>query len=168
MSDNAESVGKFKFVSGVFENVPSDELRTMCDKAKQSNEALVMVIASKNTEKQTVSFATACSPEAVKLGANAGNIVREAAKAAGGNGGGRPDTAMAGGKDITKTQEAIEKAKGHLPCSGGRLRILRLASRCRLSHDTAGNSESGRRFYCHGDRLQRRYRLHKFASLWHP
>lgn len=111
MSDNAETVGKFKFVSGVFENIESDELRAMCDKAKQSNEALVMIIASKNTEKQTVAFATACSPEAVKLGANAGNIVREAAKAAGGNGGGRPDTAMAGGKDVSKTAEAIEKAK---------------------------------------------------------
>ena len=111
MSDSAETAGQFKFVSGVFENVPSEELRTMCDKAKQSDEAVVMIVASKNTEKQTVSFAVACTPSAVKLGANAGNIVREAAKTAGGNGGGRPDTAMAGGKDVTKTDDAIAKAK---------------------------------------------------------
>ena len=111
MSDKAEEIGSFKFVSGVFDNVQADELRSMCDNAKESNENLVMLIASKNTEKQTVSFAIACSKSAVSLGAHAGNIVREVAKVAGGSGGGKPDNAMAGGKDISKVADAVKKAK---------------------------------------------------------
>ena len=49
--------------------------------------------------------------DAVKAGAHAGNIVRTAAQVTGGNGGGRPNMAQAGGKDVTKVQEALEAAK---------------------------------------------------------
>ena len=45
--------------------------------------------------------------EAQKKGCHAGNIVRAAAKVAGGNGGGKPDFAMAGAKDLTKIDEAL-------------------------------------------------------------
>ena len=45
------------------------------------------------------------------MGANAGKIVKQVAIAAGGNGGGRPDIAMAGGKDASKLSFAIESAK---------------------------------------------------------
>ena len=48
--------------------------------------------------------------EAISNGAHAGNIVREVAQIAGGSGGGKPDSAMAGGKDISKIAEALEKA----------------------------------------------------------
>jgi len=43
---------------------------------------------------------------------NAGQIVKTAAQICGGNGGGRPDFAQAGGKDISKVDEAIEHIKG--------------------------------------------------------
>ena len=53
-------------------------------------------------------FACCCGKEARELhGANAGKIVKEVAKIAGGNGGGKPDIAMAGAKDVTKVDEAI-------------------------------------------------------------
>ncbi len=42
---------------------------------------------------------------------NAGNIVKEVAKLVGGNGGGRPDIASAGGKDLSKVDFALEKAE---------------------------------------------------------
>ncbi len=45
---------------------------------------------------------------------NAGKIVREAANICGGNGGGRPDFAQAGGKDINKVDEALDYIKGML------------------------------------------------------
>ncbi len=43
---------------------------------------------------------------------NAGKMVKEAAMICGGNGGGRPDFAQAGGKDITKLDQALEHIKG--------------------------------------------------------
>jgi len=43
-------------------------------------------------------------------GIHAGNIIKEAAKVAGGGGGGRPDMAQAGGKDVSKIDEALKQA----------------------------------------------------------
>ena len=47
------------------------------------------------------------TPEAVKKGVHAGNIIREVTKLAGGSGGGKPDMAQGGGKDASKLDEAI-------------------------------------------------------------
>ena len=88
----------------------ANALRTMLDSAKDDDS--VVMVAGKNSEKGTCSFACACGKNAVAKGAHAGNIVRETAKLAGGAGGGKPDSAMAGGKDITKISEALEAVKG--------------------------------------------------------
>lgn len=83
----------------------ANTLRTMLDSSKAADK--IIVVAGKNTEKGTCSFAASCGADAVKKGAHAGNIVREVAKIAGGAGGGKPDSAMAGGKDITKITDAL-------------------------------------------------------------
>ena len=49
----------------------------------------------------------AAGSEAVKLGAHAGNILKEISVIAGGKGGGRPDSAMSGGRDLDKIPEAL-------------------------------------------------------------
>ena len=87
----------------------ANALRTMLDSAKDDDS--VIVVAGKNSEKGTCSFACACGKNAVAKGAHAGNIVREVAKVAGGAGGGKPDSAMAGGKDITKLPDALNAVK---------------------------------------------------------
>ena len=87
----------------------ANALRTMLDSAKDDDS--VIVVAGKNSEKGTCSFACACGKNAVAKGAHAGNIVREVAKVAGGAGGGKPDSAMAGGKDITKIPDALNAVK---------------------------------------------------------
>ncbi len=86
-------------------------LRSMAETAKDSAPNTVAVIAGSNAEKGTCSFACACGKEAITKGAHAGNIVREVAKVAGGSGGGKPDMAMAGGKEIAKIDDALMSAK---------------------------------------------------------
>ncbi len=86
-------------------------LRSMAETARDSAPNTVAVIAGSNAEKGTASFACACGKDAIANGAHAGNIVREVAKIAGGSGGGKPDMAMAGGKDISKIDDALMSAK---------------------------------------------------------
>ena len=57
-----------------------------------------------------VVFVSKVTADLVKRGFHAGNLVREVAKVAGGGGGGRPDFAQAGGKDVGKLDEALTKA----------------------------------------------------------
>ncbi len=85
-------------------------LRSMAETARDSAPNTVAVIAGSNAEKGTASFACACGKDAIARGAHAGNIVREVAKIAGGSGGGKPDMAMAGGKDISKIDDALMSA----------------------------------------------------------
>ncbi len=85
-------------------------LRSMAETVRDSLSNGVAVIAGTNAEKGTCSFACACGKDAIARGAHAGNIVREVAKIAGGSGGGKPDMAMAGGKDPSKVDDALMKA----------------------------------------------------------
>jgi len=57
-----------------------------------------------------VAIAATCPKSAIDKGLKAGDWVKAAAQACGGAGGGRPDTAQAGGKDPSKTREALDAA----------------------------------------------------------
>jgi alanyl-tRNA synthetase len=83
----------------------------MVDSAKDKGDDIVVVFAGKQEAKGTCSFICYCGKEAIANGAHAGNIVREVATIAGGAGGGKPDTAMAGGKDIAKIADALNAAE---------------------------------------------------------
>ena len=56
-------------------------------------------------------FVVVAGADAVKAGAHAGNILREVAAVCGGKGGGRPDSAMGGGSDLSKIDAALAKAE---------------------------------------------------------
>ena len=103
-----KTVGKFKLLAARVEMRP-DQARGLCDTVKDKYSDAVAVFAAVADGK--LSFAVAAGPDAVKAGAHAGNILREVATVCGGKGGGRPDSAMGGGKDIDKVPEALAKAE---------------------------------------------------------
>lgn len=107
LMDSARQVGGVRLITAEVEVSNPGELRSMCDTARDNGADIVAVFAGVNKEKGTLNFACACGADAIKLGAHAGNIVRETAKIAGGSGGGKPDSAMAGAKDASKADEAI-------------------------------------------------------------
>ena len=91
------------------EDSNTDTLRAMCERARDMAPKSVTVLACTNDGK--VTFAASCGKEARELGANAGKIVKAVAQAAGGNGGGKPDLAMAGAKSPEKIEEALAIVK---------------------------------------------------------
>ena len=93
-------------VSTKLEDATADVLRTMGDGIKEKTPNMVAVLSSVNGEK--VNLLCVCGAEAVKKGAHAGKIIKEVAKIVGGGGGGRPDSATAGGKNPAKLEEALE------------------------------------------------------------
>ena len=107
LMDSARQVGGVRLITADVEVSNPGELRSMCDTARDNGADIVAVFAGVNKEKGTLNFACACGADAIKLGAHAGNIVRETAKIAGGSGGGKPDSAMAGAKDASKADEAL-------------------------------------------------------------
>lgn len=104
---SAVSTDKAIVITKVLNNMDVNSARTLCDTVKASKPNAVTVFAVVNGEKLT--FVASCGSEAVKNGCHAGNIIREVAKVTGGNGGGRPDSAMAGGKDTSKAEQALAK-----------------------------------------------------------
>ena len=106
---SAKEIGGFRFIAKAVSDITPDAARAMCDKIKSDFKNAVVVIAAVSGGR--VTFAAACGSQAVEMGAHAGSIVKKAAQAAGGNGGGRPDSAMAGGKDASKVQQALSAAE---------------------------------------------------------
>lgn len=82
-----------------------DALRAMGDDLKAKGDNVVALIAGVNGDK--ANLVAVCGKDAIAKGVKAGDLVREIAKLAGGGGGGRPDSAMAGAKDLSKLDNAI-------------------------------------------------------------
>lgn len=98
-----------RIICAAMTDVTGDMIKEMCGKILDVAPKAVIVLAGINDGKAT--FGCACGKEAREKGANAGKIVKAVAQIAGGNGGGKPDLAMAGAKDPTKVDEAIMQAK---------------------------------------------------------
>ena len=105
----AENINGINVITAKIDGMGADDLRTLGDSLKDKEPNLVLVLAGVNGDKATlVAMAT---KEAVAKGANAGKIIKEVAKTAGGGGGGKPDSAQAGAKDLSKLDEALALVK---------------------------------------------------------
>ena len=103
--DSAADVDGIKVITKIFRDCAPEMPRAICDEIKASHDNAVIVLAAEIGAKLT--FTAACGKEAVRRGAHAGNLAKVVAQATGGNGGGRPDSASSGGKDASKTAEAL-------------------------------------------------------------
>jgi alanyl-tRNA synthetase len=104
MLDSVKKVGKFNLLTAKIEARP-DEARGLCDSFKSKFTDGIIVLAAVCDGK--LNFVSAAGAEAVKSGAHCGNILKEVSAVCGGKGGGRPDSAMSGGKDLEKIEEAL-------------------------------------------------------------
>ena len=85
-----------------------DAVRQTIDNLKADNpDAVIRIAAVNDVARNLVWLRAARSADAVAAGANAGKIVGAAAQLTGGKGGGRPDSAMAGVKDLSKLSDAL-------------------------------------------------------------
>ncbi|MCC6167543.1 MAG: alanine--tRNA ligase, partial [Caldilineaceae bacterium] len=103
--DQAVQVNGIRVLAVPVEVADADGLRQMTDWLRDRLGSSVVVVGAVLNEKPQL--VAAVTPDLVKRGVHAGNLVRDAAKIMGGGGGGRPDMAQAGGKDASKLAEAL-------------------------------------------------------------
>ncbi len=105
------AVVEYKDCSLIATNIPGmdrNALRNLGDSLKDKHKNAFILLASVEDGKPIL-MATA-SDGAVKLGAHAGNLIKEIAPILGGGGGGKPQMAQAGGKDSAKLEEALKQS----------------------------------------------------------
>ncbi|MCK5762890.1 MAG: alanine--tRNA ligase, partial [Clostridiales bacterium] len=107
--DKKVDIDGISIISYGYKNVDLNIVREIGDKIKDHLNEYLIVLGSSQDDK--VIFVAMASEGAIKKGLHAGNIVREVAKLTGGNGGGRPNMAQAGGKDPSKMNIALEKVQ---------------------------------------------------------
>lgn len=103
--EGAETLKNIRVCTAKLNGTDAAGLRTMCDKVRDKAPDMVAVFAGVNGAKANI--AVAVGKDALRKGAHAGKIAKAVAQLAGGNGGGKPDFAMAGAKDLTKLDFAL-------------------------------------------------------------
>ncbi len=107
--EKAPLVSGVKFIEKRIPGADADILKTACDYWKTLKVPFAAFLVADSDGK--VSAVIAASEELVKKGFHSGKLVKEVAASLDGNGGGRPDFAVGGGKSVEKIQAAL--ALGH-------------------------------------------------------
>ena len=109
LMSGAKTVGKLHVAAVNVGGVTADWLRTAGDRIREKDACAVAVLAAVNGDK--ITFQAVCGKEAVAAGVKAGDIIKQVTKIAMGSGGGKPDSAMGGGRDLSKLQEALDSVE---------------------------------------------------------
>ncbi len=103
--ESAKEIGGVKVLTAKVSGMDAAKLRQMGDMLRDKAANIVGVLASVNGEKP--SFLAICGKDAVAKGLQAGEVVKLVCSTCGGSGGGKTDSAMGGGKDASKLEEAL-------------------------------------------------------------
>jgi len=103
---HCQTVAGVRLIAVMVEGQSADTLRGLSDSLRDKAADLVCILASVTADGK-VALAAACGKEAVAKGAHAGKLIKEVATLCGGGGGGKPDSATAGGRDPSKLQDAL-------------------------------------------------------------
>ncbi len=98
-------LGGLRVLTANVPNADAARLRQMGDLLREKAGNIVAVLAAVNGEKLT--FQAVCGKDAVAKGVKAGDIIKTIAPICGGKGGGKPDSAMGGGSDVLKLDDAL-------------------------------------------------------------
>ena len=104
--NNAEVINGVRKMIVKLNDLDKDLPMQMVNELKSKNEPYFFFLF--NVSKDKVSLLCSASMDLVKKGIHSGNLIKAVAQMLGGNGGGRPDVAQAGGKDVSKVDEAIK------------------------------------------------------------
>ena len=105
MIRSAKEIGGVKVVTRKLSEGDANALRQLGDVLRDKDDAIVAAMVLQNGGKITIQVV--CGKEAVKKGIKAGDIIKSVAPIMGGKGGGKPDSAMGGGSDASKIDEAL-------------------------------------------------------------
>ena len=105
--ENVDEINGIKVLKAAFENKDVNELKEIVDRGKEKLQSGIIILGTNNGGKAI--FVVGVTKDLISK-VKAGEIVKVAAQVAGGNGGGRPDFAQAGGKDGNAVKEAVDKA----------------------------------------------------------
>ncbi len=102
---SARNVGGLRVITAALPVADAQKLRQMGDLIRDKDAGAVAVLAAVNDGK--ITFLAVCGKDAIAKGIRAGDLVKLVCTACGGSGGGKPDSAMGGGKDVTKVDDAL-------------------------------------------------------------
>ena len=102
---SARAVGDLKVLTTALADADPDKLRQMGDYLRDKDDTIVAVLSSVSNDK--ITFLAVCGAAAVAKGVKAGDLIKTITKICGGSGGGKPDSAMGGGKDLSKLDDAL-------------------------------------------------------------
>jgi alanyl-tRNA synthetase len=101
----AKKIGDLHVLTAMIPNADAGKLRQTGDLLRDKDVDIVAVLTSVNEGK--ITFLAVCGKEAIAKGVRAGDLVKLVCTTCGGSGGGKPDSAMGGGKDESKVDDAL-------------------------------------------------------------
>ncbi len=101
----AKKVEGLNVITTTLSSMSAGALRKIGDMLREKDESVVAVLSSVSDEK--ITFNAVCGKKAVAAGIKAGDLIRTVTAITGGSGGGKPDSAMGGGKDPLMLDNAL-------------------------------------------------------------